>query len=184
MAGQVAFAPMPKLSPPELVAFLEEPGHLLRLATVDVDGTPRIAPVWFTYRPAPDGMGSVLFTPRERSVFFANVRRDSRIALSIDEDVLPYRKVSVQGRAAIVHDLGNDDAWRDTYREIARRFLDPAGADRYLAATIDQPRALLAVSLDDATVTSWRMPVDQEPATGIWAAQYYADGSRMQQRLS
>lgn len=175
---------MPKLSPPEIVAFLEEPGHLLRLATVDADGAPRISPVWCTFHGAADGLGSILFTPRERSVFFANLQRDPRIALSVDEDALPYRKISVQGRAEIVHDLGSDDAWRDTYREIACRFLDAEAADRYLAATIDQPRALLAVDLDDATVTTWRMPVDEEPGTGIWAAQYYADGSRMQQQLS
>lgn len=174
---------MPKLSPLDLVAFLGEPGHLLRLATIDADGAPRISPVWCTYRPSTEGLGSILFTPRERSVFFANLRRDPRIALSIDEDALPYRKMSVQGSVDIVHDLGNDDAWRDTYREIACRFLDPEGADRYLSATKDQPRALLAVHLDDATVTTWRMPVDQEPGTGIWAAQYYADGSRMQQKL-
>jgi len=174
---------MPKLSHPEIIAFLDEPGHLLRLATVDADGAPRISPVWCTYRPDTAGLGSIVFTPRERSVFFANLRRDPRIALSVDEDALPYRKVSVQGRAEIIHDLGNDDAWRSTYREIACRFLDPEGADRYLAATHDQPRALLGVTLDDAKVTSWRMPVDQEPGTGIWAAQYYAEGSRMQQQL-
>ncbi len=175
---------MPKLSPLDLVAFLDEPGHLLRLATVDADGAPRISPVWCTHRPSAEGLGAILFTPRERSVFFANLRRDPRIALSIDEDALPYRKISVQGRVDIVHDLGNDDAWRDVYREIACRFLDAGGADRYLTATNDQPRALLAVELDEAKVTSWRMPVDQEPGTGIWAAQYYADGSRMQQKLS
>jgi hypothetical protein len=146
---------------------------------------PRISPVWWTHQPGrdDDSLGSVLFTPRERSAFLSNLRRDARIALSIDEDALPYRKLSVQGRAQIVHDVGNDDAWRDIYREIAGRYLDADGAERYLAATHDQPRALLAVDLDDATVTTWRMPIGDEPATGIWAAQYYAEGSRMQRRL-
>jgi len=174
---------MPKLTSNEIADFLAEPGHLLRLATTDDDGMPRISPVWCTYRSTDDGLGSILFTPRERSVFFANLRRDARIALSIDEDALPYRKVSVQGSVEIVHDLGNDDAWRDTYREIACRFIPEANADGYLAATHDQPRALLAVHLDDSVVTSWRMPVDGEAGTGIWAAQYYADGSKMHDKL-
>lgn len=173
---------MPKLTSTEIADFLTEPGHLLRLATVDGDGMPRISPVWCTYRPG-DGLGSIFFTPRERSVFFANLRRDPRIALSIDEDALPYRKVSVQGSVEILHDLGNDDAWRETYREIACRFIPEANADGYLAATHDQPRALLAVDLDDAVVTSWRMPVDGESGTGIWAAQYYADGTKMRDKL-
>ncbi len=174
---------MPKLSTAEMVRFLAEPGHLLRLATVDDGGMPRISPVWCTHRPRADGLGSILFTPRERSAFFANLRRDPRIALSIDEHDLPYRKVSVQGTIAIEHDLGHDDEWRDTYREIACRFLPEANADAYLAATRDQPRTLLSVDLDQSKVTSWRMPVGGEAGTGIWAAEYYAEGSRMAQRL-
>lgn len=173
---------MPKLTSNEIADFLDEPGHLLRLATVDADGMPRIAPVWFTHRRSEDGPGAILFTPRERSAFFANLRRDPRIALSIDEDALPYRKVSVQGSVEILHDLGHDDEWRDIYREIACRFIPEANADHYLAATHDQPRALLSVDLTDATVTSWRMPVAGEPGTGIWASNYYAEGSEMSDR--
>lgn len=165
---------MPKLTDQEQSDFLDEPGHLLRLATIDEDGMPRLAPVWFTHRD-----GQVLFTPRQASVFLANLRRDPRIALSIDEDALPYRKVSVQGEAEIVHEIGNDDEWREIYREIACRFIESEAADRYLAATIDQPRALVAVDLGAAKVSSWRMPVEDEAGTGIWASRYYAEGSRM-----
>ena len=165
---------MPTLHHAERDAFLAEREHLLRLATVDDDGMPRLVPVWFTYR-AP----AVLFTPRAESVFLANLRRDPRLALSIDEAALPYRKVSVQGRAEIRFDVGHDDEWRDVYREIAGRYLDPDGADRYLAATHDQPRALVAVDLSTSSTTSWRMPLAGEPATGIWARRYYAPGSRM-----
>ena len=165
---------MPKMNDDELVAFLDERDHLLRLANVDEDGMPRLVPVWFTHRD-----GNVLFTPRAESVFLANLRRDPRIALSVDEDPLPYRKLSVQGRAEIMHDVGHDDDWRDIYREIACRYVDTDGADRYLAATRDQPRALVAVSLASANITTWRMPVGEEEGTGIWASRYYAEGSRM-----
>ncbi len=171
---------MPRLTTDETLAFLAEPGWLLRLATVDDDGMPRLSPVWFTHS-VDDGatLGTVWFTPRERSMFFANLQRDPRVALSIDEDAQPNRKVSVQGRARVVFDVGHDDEWRDRYREIACRYLDETTADRYLGATRDQPRALLAVDLDDATVTTWRMPVDGEDPSGIWAGRFYADGSRM-----
>ena len=165
---------MPKLTEAELNDFLDESGNLLRLATIDADGMPRLVPVWFTHRD-----GTILFTPRAESVFLANLRRDPRIALSVDEDPLPYRKVSVQGRAEIVHEIGNDDEWRDIYREIACRFIEPEAADRYLSATNDQPRALVAVNLAACEVSTWRMPVEGEPGTGIWARRYYAEGSRM-----
>lgn len=168
---------MPKLSDSELASFLEEPGHLLRLATIDADGMPRISPVWFVFDDQ-----RVLFTPRAMSVFRENLMRDPRIALAIDETALPYRKVSVQGRAELVHDLGEDDVWRDTYRRIATRYIPADSAESYIENTIDQPRALFAVPLVDSDVASWRMPIEGESSTGIWARRYYGDGTKMAER--
>ena len=135
---------------------------------------PRVTPTWFVHH---DGM--VLFTPRQASVFLANVRRDPRISLLFDETALPYRKVNVAGRAELVHDLHEDEVWRDIYREIAGRYIAPDAVERYIHSTIDQTRALLGVRLADAKVTSWRMPVGDEPSTGIWARRYYAENTRM-----
>lgn len=172
---------MPRLSSDETAVFLAERGHLLRLATVDADGMPRLSPVWFLHDPAAD---EILFTPRAQSVFLANLRRDPRIALAIDEDALPYRKVSVQGEAVIRHELGEDDVWREQYRQIAERYITPEAADRYITDTIDQPRALIAVPLATSNVSSWRMPVEGESGTGIWARRYYGDGTKMAQRAA
>lgn len=165
---------MPKLTQPEVDAFLTEPGHLLRLGTVDADGLPRVVPIWFIYAD-----GEVLFTPRGPSVFLANIRRDPRVGLSIDEDPLPYRKVSVQGQARIVHEPGNDDAWRDLYRSIAKRYVDDEAADAYVDNTVDQPRALIGVPLAGSKVSTWRMPVAGEDPTGIWHRRYFLDGTMM-----
>ena len=38
---------MPKLSVQERDAFLEERGHLARIATLQEDGSPSVVPVWF-----------------------------------------------------------------------------------------------------------------------------------------
>lgn len=169
---------MPKLSDQELTDFLDEPGHLLRLATVDGDGMPRISPVWFLHM-----KGQVVFTPRAQSVFRENLARDPRIAMVVDETALPYRKLTVQGTAELLHDLGEDDVWRDTYRAIAGRYIPEEAAESYIQNTIDQPRALFGLTLADATVSSWRMPVEGESATGIWARRYYGDGTKMADRL-
>jgi len=165
---------MPRLDANELTEFLEQPGILVRIGTVDDDGMPRVVPTWFIHRD-----GDVLFTPREASVFLANLRRDPRVGLSIDEEPLPYRKVTVQGTARFVHDVGEDDEWRDLYRQIAYRYVPREQADEYVENTIDQPRALLAVSLADSKVTTWRMPVEEEDGTGIWHRRYYRDGTIM-----
>ncbi|HEX9260107.1 MAG TPA: pyridoxamine 5'-phosphate oxidase family protein [Acidimicrobiales bacterium] len=167
---------MPKLTDDEVAVFLDEPGHLLRVATVDEDGAPRNVPIWFIHH---DGM--IVFTPRAHSVFLANLLRDPRVGLTIDEDPLPYRKVTIQGRAVLLHAPGEDDVWRDLYRQIAYRYVDKEQADAYVANTIDQPRALLGVPLSgDGTKTlTWRMPVGDEDPTGIWHRRYYLDGTLM-----
>jgi PPOX class probable F420-dependent enzyme len=162
---------VPRLTPDELDAFLAEPGHLVRVGTVDADGMPRVVPTWFVR----DG-DDILFTPRLESVFLANLQRDPRVGLSIDEDPLPYRKLTVQGESRIVHPPGEDDAWRETYRTIARRYVGEAGADAYLEFTIEEPRALVAVSLPASRTSTWRMPAADEDPSGIWAARYFHRG--------
>lgn len=172
---------MPQLTPAEVDAFLHERGHLLRVATVDADGMPRNVPIWYIVHD-----GRIVFTPRDRSVFLANLRRDPRVGLSIDEAELPYRKVSIQGRAELLHGPGEDDEWRELYREIAARYIDRDAADAYVNTTSDQPRALLGVALDPARsrVTTWRMPVAGEDPSGIWHRRYYHDGTKMATRAA
>jgi nitroimidazol reductase NimA-like FMN-containing flavoprotein (pyridoxamine 5'-phosphate oxidase superfamily) len=165
---------MPKMTDDEVATFLDEPGHLVRIGTVDADGMPRVVPTWFVVVD-----GEVLFTPRGPAVFLANIRRDARIGLSIDEDALPYRKLTVQGNARIVHEPGNDDAWRDLYRSIAKRYVPGEAADAYVDNTIDQPRALIGVPLAGSKVSTWRMPVAGEDPTGIWHRRYFLDGTMM-----
>lgn len=160
---------MPRLSGAEIDEFLAQtPGVPARIGTIDPSGAPSVVPVWFLHRD-----GSILLTPRARSAWWADLRRDPRICVSIDEDPLPYRKVTVRGSVEVLHPVGDDDAWRDTYRELAARYVGREGADRYVDSTIGEPRALLAVRLDDAQVTTWRMPVRGEDPTGIWAGRYY-----------
>ena len=85
----------------------------------------------------------------------------------------------MQGRAELLHPTGEDDEWRSLYRSIAYRYVPVEQADAYVENTIDQPRALLGVPLDGSKVLTWRMPVDDEDPTGIWARRYYLDGTIM-----
>jgi PPOX class probable F420-dependent enzyme len=165
---------MPKLSDSELEAFLEERGVLMRIATVREDGAPAVTPIWFLFEE-----GAVWFTPRKHSSWFADLRRDPRVALCIDEQPLPYRKVILEGRAELVFDLGEDDAWRNRYRRIAGRYVPPEAADAYIEDTVDQPRALYRLPLASATVRSWRMPLEGEDRAGIWHQRYYESGTKL-----
>ena len=152
----------------ELTAFLDEPGHLLRLGTAGTDGLPRVVPIWFLHRDA-----SLWFTPRARSAWLADLRADPGVCATIDEEARPMRKVIARGRAELVHELGADDEWRDLYREIACRYVPDRFADAYLADTVDEPRALLRLDLGACSVRTWRMPQDGEDPLAVWAPSYY-----------
>ena len=168
---------MPKLTQKEMEEFLEERGHLARVATVRPDGSPSVVPVWFRYE-----KGKIWITPRARSEFYANLQRDPRAAVTIDEDANVYRKVLVEGQVERVYGPGEDDRWRDLYRRIATRYIDEESADFYIQETIDQPRGLVALDLGTSKVTTWRMPREGEPYTGIWAKRYYVEGSKMRKQ--
>ncbi|MBF6570992.1 MAG: pyridoxamine 5'-phosphate oxidase family protein [Candidatus Binataceae bacterium] len=165
---------MPKLSNTEMAAFLAEPAHLARIATVRADGAPSVVPVWFIFE-----SGRVLITPRKHSAFLRNIRGDKRVAVTIDEDTGRYRKVIFEGAADLLYDIGEDRNWDDIYRRIACRYIDESSADYYLSETRDQPRALIGIDSAKATVTTWRMPGDDEPYAGIWARRYYEPGTKM-----
>lgn len=165
---------MPPLTSTERDAFLDQPGILCRIATVEADGAPHVTPVWFIHED-----GAILITPRAESSWLAHIRHEPRVALTIDDQAHPYNKVTVQGTAELLHDLGEDDTWRDLYRRIARRYVAAEGAEHYIQETIDQPRALPRIRLAGSKVRTWRMPVQGEPFRGIWHDRYYVPGSKL-----
>jgi nitroimidazol reductase NimA-like FMN-containing flavoprotein (pyridoxamine 5'-phosphate oxidase superfamily) len=164
---------MPKLTQQEQNEFLNTPGILMRIACVREDGSPLVTPIWFIYHE-----NAICFTPREQSEWFACLKKDPRVALCIDEQNLPYRKLIAEGSAELLYDVGNDDDWRDLYRDIAKRYVPEDAAEAYVQNTIDQGRALFKLTLADSVVKSWRMPVEGEPQNGIWHQRYYAQGTK------
>jgi nitroimidazol reductase NimA-like FMN-containing flavoprotein (pyridoxamine 5'-phosphate oxidase superfamily) len=164
---------VPVLSTAERDDFLAERGIVMRIAVVRADGSPLVTPIWFLHE-----NGAIYFTPREKSEWFACLRSDPRVSLCIDEQPLPYRKVIVEGRAELVHDVGEDDVWRDLYRRIAKRYVDDAEAEAYVQNTIDQPRGLYRVVMSEAQLKTWRMPVAGEAPEGIWHKRYYGPDTK------
>jgi len=154
----------------EVDEFLTEPGHHVRIATVDAEGHPLVVPAWFLYRDE-----RIYVTPRARSEWLGHLRRDPRTCFSIDEEPLPYRKITIRGHAEILHLPGEDDAWRDIYRAIALRYWQPAAADDYFDRTRDLGRALVSLALeyDTPDTTTWRLPKSGEDQAGIWASRYW-----------
>jgi len=77
----------------------EEERRILRgrrnayLATVMPDGSPQLTPVWVDE----DGEDVVVNTP-EGTVKLANMRRDARVAITIEAEEDRYRVLSIRGR--------------------------------------------------------------------------------------
>jgi len=67
-----------------------------KLATVRADGRPHVAPIWFVL----DG-DDILFNTAETSVKAKNLQRDTRVAISVDDQVPPYSFVIVEGFASL-----------------------------------------------------------------------------------
>lgn len=160
---------MPGLTDDELRAFLAEPGHLMRLGTVDRDGRPRVVPIWFMH-----DEDALWFTPRAKSAWLDDLRGSPAVCCTIDEPSGEMRKLVARGDAVLEHDLGDDAAWRDRYRAIACRYVPEPFADAYIQDTIDEPRALYSLPLATAETSTWRMPVrDGENPLAVWSRQYY-----------
>lgn len=159
---------MPQLTTKERDIFLNEREILMRIAVTRENGSPLVTPIWYLYE-----KDTIFFTPREKSEWFSCLRHDPRVALCIDEQALPYRKVLIEGNAKLIHDIKEDDQWREQYRRIAERYVTKDGAEAYIQNTIDQPRGLFSVSLKNSKVTSWRMPIRDENGMGIWHKRYY-----------
>lgn len=162
---------MPKLTHVELATFLEEREHLLRLGTVDAELMPSVVPIWFLSRD-----NNIWFTPRAKSEWFGHLRNNPNVCCTIDESSGSLRKLVARGRAELIHDVGNDDLWRDIYRDITLRYVHDRFADAYLSDTHDEPRALWALDLSQARIDTWRMPTEEgEDRLAVWAPKYYHD---------
>lgn len=114
---------MRAMSPDQIRAFLLEGTRTAALATTRPDGRPHVAPIWFTL----DG-DDLLFNTGESTVKGANLRRDVRVALMIDDEEPPYAFVSIEGTATLSADLAAMLPWAT---RIAARYMGQELAEAY-----------------------------------------------------
>lgn len=114
---------MRAMSPEEARAFLLERPRTAKLATVRADGRPHVAPVWF------DLAGEdLVFTTWHTTVKAANLRRDPRVSLCVDDEAPPFAFVLVEGTAALSEDL---DELRHWATRIAGRYMGQEQAEAF-----------------------------------------------------
>ena len=109
---------MPEQIPAGIKDILNKPGYA-HLATLMKDGSPQVTPVWYDF----DGTHIRINTAKGR-LKDKNMRRDKRVALSIQDPDNPYRYLAIRGDVDEITENGAD-AHIDS---LAKKYL---GKDRY-----------------------------------------------------
>ncbi len=105
-------------------AFLLHGTRTGKLATVRKDGRPHIIPIWFVL----DSDDTIIFTTGESSVKAANMRRDARASLCVDDENPPYAYITVEGTASWSSDQNEMLHWAT---RIATRYMGEDRAEAY-----------------------------------------------------
>ncbi len=107
----------------EIKEFLLQTPRTGKLATVRSDGRPHIAPIWFDL----DGE-DIIFTTWHTTVKAANIRRDPRVSMCVDDDRPPSAFVIIEGTARFENDPEQLLYWAT---KIAGRYMGPDFAGSY-----------------------------------------------------
>ena len=111
------------MSSEEASAFLAEGTRTGKLAVVRKDGRPLVTPIWFVL----DG-DDVVFMTHESSGKGRAVRRDTRVAMVVDEEVAPFAFVLIEGVVSVSEDLDELRHWGTV---IGGRYMGVDRAEEY-----------------------------------------------------
>ncbi len=137
--GGAAAAGAPPL-PERIRSFLDQP-LFASLATIDPDGAPRQAVIW--YRLEDDGR--VLVNSRDGRRWPANLRRDERVSLAVMDLDDPERWVGITGHVDAIDD--DVERARDDIVALAHRYRNEPTAQS-IAAFRSQPRVTFRLAID------------------------------------
>ena len=115
------------MTPGEISAFLDRanPALVGVIATARGDGSPHAVPVWYGW----DGQCVLVWTDEGRQ-WVRNLRRDRRVAFSVQEAGPPFGAVTIRGTAEISTGGASLDG---DIRRICRRYLAEEEVDGYVA---------------------------------------------------
>jgi PPOX class probable F420-dependent enzyme len=106
------------------------------LATLNADGSPQVSPVWLDS----EGERLVVNSAKGR-VKDKNLRRDPRVALSIQDPANPYRYLGLQGRVVEITEQGADQH----IDRMAKKYL---GKDKYPFRQAGEVRVLYKIQVE------------------------------------
>jgi PPOX class probable F420-dependent enzyme len=138
------------MSTEEVRQFLLEKARTGKLATVRDDGRPHIAPIWIDL----DG-DTIVFTTGHDSIKAATIRRDSRVAICVDDDRPPFAFVIIEGTASITD---NREELRYWATRIAGRYMGEELAEAY--GKRNSVEGELLVKVTPSKIIAWKKIAD------------------------
>ena len=126
---------------PEKYRDLFEKRAFASLATLMPDNRPQVTPVWVDY----DG-SHVRVNSAKGRLKDKNMRRDKRVALSIQDPDNPYRYIAVRGKVVEITEQGAD-AHIDA---LAKKYL---GKDRYPFRSPGEVRVMYKIRADKVSTS-------------------------------
>lgn len=137
-----------KLTPEQIDSFLATP-VIARLATVQPDGAPYIAPVWQHW----DGT-HMWVIPRAKSRFVEFLRNEPRVCVSCADDINPdHTRVTIEGVAELIEGpIPLEGHTKQIANEMAIRYMGPDGP-KYASKTAGRLRYLVRIT--PTRVRSW-----------------------------
>lgn len=118
-----------------------------RLGYLDGDGEPRVVPVWSHWNGKALVIGT--FTDSEK---LRAIHEGDRVAVSIDTQDYPYQALQLRGRVS----LSQMPGLVPEYVLAAKRYLDAAEADEFLARLGDQPMVRITIDVLRARLLDMR----------------------------
>jgi PPOX class probable F420-dependent enzyme len=117
--------------PQEAIRFLQRPGLFATIATINPDGAPNQAVVWYVFTD-----NAFLVNSREGRRWPSNLRRDPRASIAVEDG---YTWVRARGEVEIIDDQAQAQAH---IAALARRYRqdNPKVAEREIAAFQKQRR--------------------------------------------
>jgi PPOX class probable F420-dependent enzyme len=116
------------------IKLLQEP-QLAHVATLMIDGSPQVTPVWVDVEP--DG-SAILINTAEGRVKTNNIERDNRVAVSVTDVANPWRYVLARGTIVERRHQGADDH----IDRLAKKYL---GKDTYPFRREGEQRVTLVI---------------------------------------
>ncbi len=114
---------MQEMTQAEYRSFLLEGTRTGKLATVRKDGRPHVVPIWFDL----DG-DTIVFTTGGKSVKAANMMRDSRVCICVDDETPPFAFIQIEGEADLSY---NPDQLLYWATRIGGRYMGAELAEAY-----------------------------------------------------